>query len=344
MSDMKSRDPFWDALKFVLICLVVLGHVVEFWNLNGSHIDMALYNTIFAFHMPLFVFVSGRFSHISDRKRYRNGIFRLLETYVVFQLLRYLIPVVVGPTFAWIAQGRNFGWDCLITPNWVLWYLLALVWWRLAVYWLPARWLEKRGAVMAITVAVSLAVGFIPVTTEFAFQRTFTFLPFFALGYYSKDIDVKRIVDRVPLWLAIAILASVFVIFLFVIDTSMASVFCARSYYDMPGGELSLSLLGGRCAFLVLAVVMSVMVMRIVPANAQLARWGGSTLFIYIYHSFLVGEILYPLRTLHLIPQNEIALLGYSAAIIAGLLLLSKVKLLNILLNPVTYCVNRKKR
>lgn len=334
---MKHRDPFWDALKFALIYLVVLGHIVEFWNLNHSHVDIALYNTIFAFHMPLFVFVSGRFSHITDRHRYKIGILRLVETYVVFQLIRYLIPVVVGPTWAWIAQGRDFGWDCIITPNWVLWYLLALVWWRLLVYFVPNSWLANRKVVLSVTVLISLAAGFIPISTQFAFQRTLAFLPFFALGYYSKDFDVKRYVDKIPLAVAIVSIAAVFCVFFFLVDKSMAAVFCARSYYNIPPSSLDMSLSGGRCIFLPLAMVLSVMFMRVVPSNTTLAKWGRATLFIYIYHSFIVGEVLYPLRSLHIIPQDELSLFCYSIATVVVLLLLSKIKILNILLNPVSY-------
>lgn len=61
----KIRDSYWDSLKFYLILLVVLGHTLEIVVTDGSF-SRALYNSIYLFHMPLFIFVSGRFSHVKD--------------------------------------------------------------------------------------------------------------------------------------------------------------------------------------------------------------------------------------------------------------------------------------
>ena len=60
---MRTRDSYWDCLKFYLIFLVVLGHTLELSNNEGT-VNRAVYNCIYLFHMPLFVFISGRFSHI----------------------------------------------------------------------------------------------------------------------------------------------------------------------------------------------------------------------------------------------------------------------------------------
>ena len=53
MENVRS-DKFWDVTKAVLIFTVVLGHTLEI-NLH-NRINMASYNTIYTFHMPLFVF------------------------------------------------------------------------------------------------------------------------------------------------------------------------------------------------------------------------------------------------------------------------------------------------
>lgn len=62
----KTRDTYWDSLKFVLIFLVVLGHMIEPY-ITSSKVILAVYNFIYLFHMPLFVFVSGRFSVMKER-------------------------------------------------------------------------------------------------------------------------------------------------------------------------------------------------------------------------------------------------------------------------------------
>lgn len=120
----KIRDSYWDSLKFYLILLVVLGHTLEIVVTDGSF-SRALYNSIYLFHMPLFIFVSGRFSHVKDTKSFNRSIFKLLETLIIFQIIRsFVIPVI------W---GDNIEWKYLIVPNWILWYLMALIWWRIMV-------------------------------------------------------------------------------------------------------------------------------------------------------------------------------------------------------------------
>lgn len=51
----KQRLSYWDTLKGLLIILVVLGHC-------GTALSGGLLSAIYAFHMPLFIVVSGYFS------------------------------------------------------------------------------------------------------------------------------------------------------------------------------------------------------------------------------------------------------------------------------------------
>lgn len=93
-----KRDVFWDSLKFVLIFFVVYGHMIETYAPNDSF-NRAMYNFIYTFHMPFFMYISGLFSQINDRAKYRHGILMILETYSVFQLIRCIKPILNGGTF-----------------------------------------------------------------------------------------------------------------------------------------------------------------------------------------------------------------------------------------------------
>ena len=64
--EIRERDIYWDSLKYLLIVFVVWGHFTEINNPVGS-INRVIFNFIYLFHMPLFVFVSGRFSHLKDK-------------------------------------------------------------------------------------------------------------------------------------------------------------------------------------------------------------------------------------------------------------------------------------
>lgn len=63
-----GRDSYFDTLKWVLIVLVVYGHMISHCYYVGGSFSLAMYNTIYSFHMPLFVFLSGRYLQLGDRK------------------------------------------------------------------------------------------------------------------------------------------------------------------------------------------------------------------------------------------------------------------------------------
>ena len=57
---MKERDTYFDNLKFILILLVVVGHLIEPFNDEAAM--GAIYRFIYSFHMPLFIFAAGYFA------------------------------------------------------------------------------------------------------------------------------------------------------------------------------------------------------------------------------------------------------------------------------------------
>ena len=321
-----KRDLYWDSLKFILIFLVVYGHVAPRF-LEGSHFNMAIFNFIYMFHMPLFVFVSGRFSHIRDRERYKFSILRLFETYVVFQIVRTIFSVFLG---------SELTIDCLITPQWTLWYLIALIYWRLMVYYMPNTWLKKSKMLVIACFFISLIAGFIPIDYPFVIQRSLSFLPFFALGYYSYDLDVRKLVNKIPLLCAIFLLiVAFFFFFIFFDDKSLAIVHYGTFSYWAYDFHHTMLLFLARCIFIPSSIVLGILVMRIVPTNGTLAKWGCVTMFIYIYHTFAINVLL-ELTKRNIIPQNEFWLFVYAIIITLGLLFLSRFKLLNYFLNPIS--------
>lgn len=56
-----KRDLYWDSLKAILIILVVYGHMISPYAPDGSF-NRAMCSFIYTFHMPLFIFISGRSS------------------------------------------------------------------------------------------------------------------------------------------------------------------------------------------------------------------------------------------------------------------------------------------
>ena len=56
----KERDYFFDNLRFILILLVVVAHMIS--PLSKIHFITVLYRYIYFFHMPGMIFISGYFS------------------------------------------------------------------------------------------------------------------------------------------------------------------------------------------------------------------------------------------------------------------------------------------
>lgn len=88
------RQPAFDALKFMAIFLVLWGHVVQY-GLSSTPADNVVYRTIYAFHMPLFMLVSGYFAASAikqePRKFLRHKFRQLLLPPLTWGLLLYLL-------------------------------------------------------------------------------------------------------------------------------------------------------------------------------------------------------------------------------------------------------------
>ena len=57
MKNTIKRDYGFDNLKLILICLVVLGHVLEI--AQKTPLRVFCYQIIYSFHMPVFIFLFG---------------------------------------------------------------------------------------------------------------------------------------------------------------------------------------------------------------------------------------------------------------------------------------------
>jgi len=321
-----GRDPYWDSLKFVLIFLVIYGHVIS-GCAAFDRFNLAMYNFLYTFHIPLFIFISGRFSRIHDRKRYLTGILRILETYIVFQVIRTLVQAIV--------HGNTITAACLYTPSWIMWYLLALIYWRILVYVVPENWLTHRRTVLTACFGISLLAGFIPVGDAFTVQKSLSYLPFFALGYYSTDICVKSWIDKIPAPAAVVALSSAFLIF-FAVDRNFSAIHQYRLPYYVGEDPVILNC-AARGIYLAAALLLSAMFMRLVSPVKSFAEWGSATMFFYLFHSFALREFLRPLIRAKRLPVNDVLLFVYSLAIMAVLIAASKIWIWKMLLNPITY-------
>ena len=165
----------YDNIKFILIFCVVLGHLLE---LLGTFSGAAtLFRIIYSFHMPVFLFFSGFFARYSGKKI----VFQLIYPYILFQILYQLFRHFV------LNGGAAADFDLqFTTPYWLLWYLMAMIFYYLLLPLFSRLTGRKYIAALAVSFAVSLLVGFEDsVGYYLSLSRFFVFLPYFMLGHWA---------------------------------------------------------------------------------------------------------------------------------------------------------------
>ncbi|QJU53812.1 acyltransferase family protein [Herbiconiux sp. KACC 21604] len=300
------RMPLWDNARFVAITLVVMGHAI-LKLIAESDPAYGVYLFIYAFHVPVFVAVAGYFAKATP-----PGV-KQLKKLVTDLALPYLIFEVIWTVIRALVTGR-FNPD-LATPSWTLWFLLALIIWRVALPYLALLRFP-----LVIAVVISVASGYLPaVGSVFALDRTLALLPFFVLGWKLRMLPVTTLWTELPLrrvwwWRAGAI--GVFAALALVIATNVPlwrelkvrRVLLFEEAYPEFGYDQWWA--GGlRLAAIALAVLLVFSFLVLMPRRATwISPLGQATLYVYLLHSF----VLYPLRESGWldVPRDDLLLVG----------------------------------
>lgn len=182
MDGKKKRNVYFDNLKVLLIILVVFGHVIEQLRFSNG-VLLGIYNFIYLFHMPLFIFCSGAFAKSAPVR----AVKKYLLPYITMQFLFGLFDV-------YICQGEGFHF---LDSYYVLWYLLALVVWSISISLFatkqkPHRFFKQTG-ILLISVGIGLLAGYVDcIGKTFSLSRILVFFPFFILGYYCNKEDYGK--------------------------------------------------------------------------------------------------------------------------------------------------------
>lgn len=168
---MEQRDYKADNIRFVLIFCVVFGHLLELFSGQAAGF---IYRLIYTFHMPAFIFLTGYFAKFKPKKI----LLSLIWPYFLFQTLYRLFQ-------AYVIDGAGSATLQYTTPYWILWYLLATVFYYMLIPLLQWESIAGRVCIFATSVAVSLLAGLENTLGYYmTLSRFFCFLPFFVAGYY----------------------------------------------------------------------------------------------------------------------------------------------------------------
>ncbi|MFB5265894.1 acyltransferase family protein [Paenibacillus enshidis] len=273
---MAARDYYFDNVKFVLIALVVTGHLIE--PLGTEPFLRPLYLFIYAFHIPLFVLISGYFCKNLSSGEYTNKVIsRLVVPYVIFETLYSLFDYyVLGE------QTLKFSY---FTPYWLMWFLFSMILWKVA---LP--YAVKIRYALPISIMVAILAGYANDAQYYAsVSRTLVFFPFFLAGYYLKREHISRL--RTPLIRCIAViivLTAAVAMILYGNGLEEKWFYGSVPYEAMGHPEWSAGLY--RAAVYTGAVLLGGAVLVLVPENRipLITAGGRNTLYVYLLHGFII--------------------------------------------------------
>lgn len=312
MNDVKSGEKkrlyLYDNLKFLLILLVVLGHLIDGCTVklfgepavdNGmprAEVFSSIYIFIYAFHMPLFIFISGLFNRRGgDGKKAGQ---KALGFFVLGLLMKCLIywSVVRFQTDFDKDESEDIYFS-LIGADGVYWYLFAMAAF-VGLCWILRNC--KPAVVLFTSVVLALAVGYDPnVGDDFTLSRIIVFFPFYYCGYV---LDPERVVAVVKRWyirvLSVAVLG-VWVYFAFArvkLVYPLRMLFTGRnSYSAISEATQSECTLWGRLLVMAIAAVLCFAVLGIgldvkIPV---ITKCGSRSLQVYFWHRTIVYMLTY---------------------------------------------------
>lgn len=274
----KERDYLFDNMKAILIIFVVMGHLV----VNACKQDAifnAIYCFIYMFHMPVFVFITGYFSKNVQKSR-DVAVEKYLIPYFIFCIFLQVEDRILN-----IGVGKNLGFN-LLYPQWGMWYLIALFWWKLFI-----KDFVRIRFILPLSILVGLLSGFSREIGSFlSIGRAVNLLFFFLLGYYCTKENVEKL-RKLPKILGVIpiVITGLCAYFMtYRLEWSRHLLFMKRSY--MTGyvkEEIAV-----RIMIYVVASLMIFAMLRLCSNKKNVFTYiGTNSVSVYVIHLFIVKII-----------------------------------------------------
>lgn len=179
-----NRNTFIDFVKFVLIYIVTLGHTVQMigYKNDPSFWNDIVFKSIYSFHMPLFIAISGYFTYFSLKKRtpflfVKNRVISVLIPILCWTALQFLILTCVEKSYP-----KNIE---------LYWFL-----WSVFIYSILAAVIKLLRINYMIGWGIVLILFFFVKFESRTLTLVFTLIPFFSLGFLLAMIDLQPIIKK----------------------------------------------------------------------------------------------------------------------------------------------------
>lgn len=285
MESRLQRDYMVDNLKVVLIVLVIFGHFSS--SCRALYQMGSVYNFVYIFHMPCFVFVSGYLS----KRVHANGklkaekVLSFLWLYLLFKAGLAIIRGLFGKGFSL----------ALFDDGAAPWYLLSMTVWYLLI---PLIERIKPMWMILLSVLAGLAAGYVNlIGARFSMSRSLVYLPFFVIGFYLTEERLKLFLNYRLRAAAAVVMAAILVVCIVFYDALVPYFpisYGAKSYYGFA--KQWNPALGGvvRLVWYMVSALLSASLVMLVPrCRTWFSKYGPRTLQIYILHVLLKSVFVY---------------------------------------------------
>ena len=323
-----KRIEKWDILKFFLIFLVVLGHLIESFGGGTEHMNAA-FLWIYTFHMPLFIFISGMFGRktVSEKRYDKMAVFLFL--FFITKIILFVSRIIAYGTFSF----------SLVQDGDLPWYMLAIF-----VFSLVTVALRKFSPayIFPLIIIIACAAGYdSEIGDKFAAMRLIVFYPFFYAGYCFEPKKVKEFTDRKYVKIISAVIMIAFTV---IVIAKSGFLFQFKPLLTGRGNFNSLKNYGEygfflRLIYYALVFVVGAAVISLTPnrltSKGIIAKLGSRSVQVYMLHYVFVHFIDGRLK--EYIPNTHLAVILTAAAVIITLICSLKLwePIFKVLMNPI---------
>ncbi|MEN2667054.1 acyltransferase family protein [Listeria aquatica] len=273
----KPRDYYFDNAKFILIFLVVFGHLLQPFVAEHDSVRI-LYSMIYTFHMPAFILISGYFAKGFRKSGYLMKTMKKL-------ILPYLLFQSIYSVFYYFLLSEDRFSLTFLDPEWSLWFLLSLFFWNLMLYVFSKL---KPVTALSIATLIGLLAGYVDsIDGYLSLSRTFVFFPFFLAGFFLKKEHFLYLQKNAAKIIGGAI-------FIAILGIVLVSPGLDEDWFlgSKPYGEfVDAKVLGLLMRVLIYAISFAAIAafFTFVPKRQFFfTKWGKNTLYVYLLHGFFI--------------------------------------------------------
>ena len=278
---MKERIALWDNYKFILIFLVVLGHMSDaiISNLSYTTTERVLFLFIYTFHMPMFLFVAGIFYSEKDLKA--KVLFYLCSGFLlkICMFLVYYLFDEKTPAFHLLSDAS------------IPWFMFTL-----AIFTAMTRMIRNTNKVFILVLNILIAcfAGYDKSIGDFLYlSRVIVYYPFFLAGTMFGAGATDTVMRLKKNKAIIAASLSILIIWFVVCCMYFEWLYLYRHlltgrnpYKDAIAAYGPIARL--ICYIMASAVGFSLLILTPSRRIPLITSWGGKTMSVYFWHLIIL--------------------------------------------------------